>query len=327
MPSVPIEGGKTAFRSLLWWCWKNFQILARSHLSHFFALFLGVAVVIREWDHLIPIAKFEHFPSRYEVLIVVLTLGTIGGAFWEFFGNKLSMAPQETRFVAAMRTLLIELEKFTYSRGSQTLTPEERLIAFTDGFIAATSEAMCGKKTVHAGFMWHPKDTSVLKLSNWSKDSDYSKDLEIPIPESDEDVTGPAGRAYKKLKVVYMPLRRWQLSWPLDLVQNGKERYKSKSPCEGWVDAPNSPQDLRSVLCLPVALHTGTKQRQSFGVLNYSTRSLDPFVDRDFMMGECFSSILAQATAAAQMQKEAAQRKDTENKPTKGGDIAQTAQH
>src|SRR5688500_1458111 len=61
MPSVPIEGGKTAFRSLLWWCWKNFQILARSHLSHFFALFLGVAVVIREWEHLVPIAKFEHF--------------------------------------------------------------------------------------------------------------------------------------------------------------------------------------------------------------------------------------------------------------------------
>ena len=326
MPNLPIEGGKIAFRYLLWWCWKNLQILVRSHLSHVFALCLGVLVVIREFDVLWPIAKLQHFPDNEQMLIVILTLGTIGGAIWEFFGNKLSMAPQETRFVAAMRTLLIELEKFTYNRGPQSKTPEERLVDFTDGFIAATSEAMCGKKTVHAGFMWRPKDASVLRLNNWSKDSDYSKDLEIPIPESDEDVTGPAGRAYKKLKVVYMPLRRWELSWPLDLVQNGRERYKSKSPCEGWVDAPNSPQDLRSVLCLPVALHTGTKQRQSFGVLNYSTRSLDPFVDRDFMMGECFSSILAQATAAAQMQKDVAQRRDTETRPTtKGGDVAPTA--
>lgn len=313
MPNIPIAGGQTAFRSLLWWCWKNFQILVRSHLSHVFALCLGVLVVIREFDVLWPIAKFQHFPGREEMLIVILTLGTIGGALWEFFGNKLSMAPQETRFVATTRKLLIELEKFTYGRGPQNKTPEERLVDFTDGFIAATSEAMCGKKTVHAGLMWNPKGTNILKLSNWSKDSDYPKDLEIPIPDSDEDVTGPAGRAYKKLKVVYMPLRRWQLSWPLDLVQNGKERYKSKSACEGWVADPNNPQDLRSVLCLPVALHTGTKERQKFGVLNYSTRSLDPFVDRDFMMGECFSSILAQATAAAQMQKDVAQKKDSGN--------------
>src|SRR5437879_2959989 len=102
-PTVPIEGGKTAFRSLLWWCWKNFQILVRSHLSHVFALGLGLLVVIREFDVLWPIAKLQHFPGKEEMLIVILTLGTIGGAFWEFFGNKLSMAPQETRFVAAMR--------------------------------------------------------------------------------------------------------------------------------------------------------------------------------------------------------------------------------
>jgi hypothetical protein len=324
MPKMPIEGGKTAFRSLLWWCWKNFQILARSHLSHFFAFFLGVAVVIREWDHLVPIVKLEHLPNRYEVLIVVLTLGTIGGAFWEFFGNKLSMGPQETKFVAAMRKLLIELEQFTYNRGPQTTTPDNRLIAFIDGFIDATAEAMCGNKTVHAGFMWNPKDTTILKLSHRSKGSDYPKELEIPIVDSDEDVTGPAGRAYKKTKVVYMPLRRWELSWPLDLVQNGKERYKSKSPCEGWVDAPGNPQRLRSVLCLPVALHTGGKERQSFGVLNYSTRSLDPFVDRDFMMGECFSSILALATAAAQMEKDATEKKKSEI--VKGGEIAPPAQ-
>jgi len=79
--------------------------------------------------------KFERFPNRYEVLIVVLTLGTIGGAFWEFFGNKLSMGPQETRFVAAMRKLLIELEQFTYSRGPQTTAPEDRLIA-SDGKVS-----------------------------------------------------------------------------------------------------------------------------------------------------------------------------------------------
>lgn len=302
-----ISGGKTFLRSLIWWCWKNFQILVRSHLSHLFALSLGILVLIREWDVLIPMARFQHSPNKGEVLILVLTLGTIAGALWEFFGNKLSTAPQEVRFIAAMRTLLIELEQFTYGVKNDGKSPQDRLVEFTNGFIAATCKALCGKKTVHAGFMWTPEGSSDLELSNWSRESDYPKELKIPIPKDDNDVTGPAGRAHQKLKVVYMPVKKWKLSWPLTLVVNGKERYKALNPCEGWVDAPGKVQDFRSILCLPVAVHLGNVQRQIFGVLNYSTRAFDPFVDRDFMMGECFSSVLAQATAAAQRQKDAQQ--------------------
>jgi hypothetical protein len=297
---------KNVVRSLIWAFWKNTQILVRSYLSHIFALGLGILVLIREWDVLVPIVTFRHPPNRLEVLILVLIVGTIGGALWEFFGNKLSMAPQETRFVNAMRMLLIELEKFTYGSVDENKTPQERLIEFTDGFIAATCKAMCGKKTVHAGLMYKPaEDSTFLKLSNWSKKSGYSENLEVPIPASDDDWTGPAGRAYQKRKVVYMPLKRWKLYWPLELAQKGKERYRSENMFEGWKDAPGEPQKLRSVLSLPVAVHVETQKRKPFGVLNYSTRSFDPFVNRDFMMGECFSSILAQATAAAQKQNDA----------------------
>ncbi|HBB95560.1 MAG TPA: hypothetical protein DC054_09225 [Blastocatellia bacterium] len=293
---------KTLFRYLLWGFWKNIQILARSHLSHIFALGLGVLVLIREWDALVPIVSFRHPPNRLEVLILILTVGTIGGALWEFFGNKLSMGPQETRFVAAMRVLLIELEKFTYGSVNGAKTTDQRLVDFTNSFIDTSCNAMCGKKTVHAGFMWNP-DGSFLKLSNWSRESDYSENLKVPIPKTEDESTGPAGRAYQKRKVVYMPLKRWKLSWALDLAKKGRERYKSDKWYEGWQDAPDKPQKLRSVLCLPVGVHVDTEDRQLVGVLNYSTRSFDPFVNRDFMMGECFSSILAQATAAAQRQK------------------------
>jgi len=305
-------------RYLLWGVWKNMQILVRSHLSHIFALGLGVLILIREWDVIVPIVTFRHSPNRFDVLILVLTVGTIGGALWEFFGNKLSMAPQETRFVAAMRVLLIELEKFTYGSVNGSKTPDQRLIEFTNSFIDATCNAMCGKKTVHAGFMWKAEGETFLKLCNWSRESDYSKDLTVPIPKTDDDSTGPAGRAYQKLKVVYMPLKRWKLSWVLDLAQKGRERYRSDKWYEGWQDAPGKPQKLRSVLCLPVAVHVGTEDRQLLGVLNYSTRSFDPFVNRDFMMGECFSSILAQATAAAQRQNDAGVVKGTRSEGISG---------
>lgn len=307
---ISTTSGSRYLKSFVWWLWKNLQILVRSHLSHVFAFILGILVLIREWHVLFPLIRFEHLPNSEELLILIVTLGTIAGALWEFFGNKLSTTPQEVRFVATIRALLIELEKFTYGT-SKDKSPKERLSQFTDSFLDATCEAMCGKKLINGAFMWQPPDSDHLALINKSSNAKYLMDLEIPLPTSTEsDITGPAGIAHTQTRVVYMPLKRWKLSWPMRLVKNGKERYETLDPCYGWVKGTQEMERCTSVLCLPVAVYLGPKKREAFGVLNYSTRSLDPFVDRDYMMGECFASILAQATAAAQREKfEAEQHK------------------
>lgn len=67
-------------------------------------------------------------------------------------------------------------------------------------------------------------------------------------------------------------------------------------PIQAWIDDPEPErQDFSSMLCAPVGKDRDGKTR--YGVLEYTTTAKDPFADRDFMMAECFASILSQAAA------------------------------
>lgn len=309
---MDIGGGKYLYY-FLWFSWKNIQALARTHLSHGFALLLGVLVAFREWPELKAIWVNGRIASWFDVLIIVLTLATIGAAIWEFFGNKLTTSPQEIRFVRSIRLLLYELEKFAHGKDVESNT-QERLDHFIQLFLDVTSETLCGKKEVASGLMLEIPNTNDLELIQSSTRAVYPGHLRIPIrPLEDTSSTGPAGVAFDQLRIVYMPFKKWKLGWPFRLFQNGRARYEPSEPHEGWIEAESKDKEnFTSVLCLPVAIYERRGTKQAFGVLNYSTRKLDPFVSRDFIMGECFSSILAQAFAIAKAEADAIAKAEAE---------------
>lgn len=249
------------------------------------------------------------FFSKVEFLIVTITLITILAAIWELVGNKLTTSPQEIRFVTAMRSLLPSLQKLTYGEDREP-DLEKRLNGFLEGFLEVTSKTLCGKTQVDAGFMREIPNQKKLELHKSSKLADYPPELFIPVPdlasttmpdsegveEEKEDGPGPAGVAYARLQTVYMPFKRLKRAWPFQLIGR---RYEPSEPSEGWIPAVlPSYEKFCSVLCSPVAVYRKKNSKRPFGVLNYSTRARDPFVDRDFAMSECFSNILAQAMEA-----------------------------
>lgn len=247
------------------------------------------------------------FFARVEFLIITITIITILAAAWELLGNKLTTSPQEIRFVTAMRSLLPSLQKLTYGEDNEQ-DLEKRLDNFLEGFLEVTSKTLCGKTQVDAGFMREVPKQKMLQLHKSSKVANYPPELFIPVPDlavtpaEEVDSTeerkgpGPAGVAYARLRTVYMPFKRLKRAWPFQLVGR---RYEPSEPSEGWIPA-ELPRYERfcSVLCSPVAVYRKANMKRPFGVLNYSTKARDPFVDRDFAMSECFSSILAQAMEA-----------------------------
>jgi hypothetical protein len=231
-------------------------------------------------------------------LILVVTLLTLASAAWDFWGDKLTTSMQEVRFLGAMRLLLNQLEKFTFGEDREK-DVGKRLDAFMADFLEVTCTTLCGKRRVDGGFMQLKSENDrELTLVASSRSAFYDKGLRVPLPQAGKD-TGPAGVAYANLNIVYMPFKLWKLGWPFRLFRNGKERYEPSNPTFGWIASPPENEQFRSVLCMPVAIYADKDKKEPWGVLNYSTLALDPFVDRDFMMGECFASILAQAFAVA----------------------------
>jgi hypothetical protein len=237
------------------------------------------------------------FLGRVEFLIFTITVITVLAAGWELVGNKLTTSPQEIRFLTAMQLLLSALQKLTYGEDRDL---EKRLDEFLKDFLEVTSKTLCGKTPVDAGFMGKVPRQDRLELLKSSSGAKYPPALMIPLVDTKErdnaGKTGPAGVAYDRSETVYMPFKHLKRAWPIQLLG---ESYEPSDPAEGWVSA-SSPEFERfcSVLCSPVAVYSQANKKFRFGVLNYSTKVRDPFVDRDFAMSECFSNILAQAMEA-----------------------------
>lgn len=287
-----------------WFLKKNIQVFIRKHTSLVLALILTLGVIYREREELMGMGKFEHLPTRFEYFVLILTILTVCAAIWEFKGNKLTTSPQEERFLEGMRYLLVELEKFAYGQDVKTEDVDARLARFIQGFLEITCNALCGKKKIDGGLMVRLSDKKLVLLYN-SKRANYQKGLEIPIPGKDCSTVSPAGEtlADDGPYLTYMPKKNKKRAWVFQS-DDLQERYKALRSIVGWVDTVKPEyQDFRSVLCIPVAVYQKEEEKLPFGVLNYSTRVRDPFVDRDFMMAECFASILAQAFAVAQKQR------------------------
>lgn len=241
--------------------------------------------------------------SLFRTLILSLTLATIFAALWELKGNKLTTSPQEIRFVSGMLLLLSEFERFAWGKDRGDLDP--RLDEFVESFLKITCSTLCGNKKVHGALMLEVKGSNAVRLVKKTKGSNYPEELIIPTPGKDASGEfGPAGFSYESMRIVYMPVKRWKLGWPFKLMREGSvDRYEPFEATHGWIPAPNPDlENFRSVLCVPVAVYEDSTTRQAFGVLNYSTFAFDPFVDRDFIMAECFASILGQAFAVAQIE-------------------------
>lgn len=276
-----------------WIIWKSLQVFVRKHLSHVLAISLALLVFFREGPELLPLGLK---PTWW--LILFGTVATIAAALWEIYGNKLSTSPQEVRFLATMRLMLFELEKFSHEMITEP-NLDARVDRFITDFLDFTTATLCGHKRVDGCLMVEVPGKNVLTIYKSSRDAKYPepKKWEIPIPTDGTIRTGPAGIAYQHLKIVYVPIKSWGWGCPFELKGrgNGEEVYEPLGPYYGWVEAPaRELEQFTSILCVPVAVHTQAGERRALGVLNYSTDSFDPFIDRDFLMGECFSSILAQ---------------------------------
>jgi hypothetical protein len=289
-------GGNNFLRLTLWIIRKRIQTMIRMHLSHILALFLGVLVVYRERRELGGMLSAEHKLGAEDWLILGVTGATLLATLWELWGNKMPTSPQEKRFPSGMKMLLFQLEKFAHGIDREP-DVSKRLEKFIDQFLTITSETLCGNKKVSAGLMVPLADGKMLTLIKATERSNYPLKLEIPVPDVDGNPeTGPAGIAYGQTTIVYVPYKRWKLGLPFRV---RGDRYEPAGVTEGWITADPKLEQFRSVLCLPVAIYKRQGKKYPFAVLNYSTSALDPFMHRDFIMGECFSSILAQAFAIA----------------------------
>jgi hypothetical protein len=220
-------------------------------------------------------------------LILILTIGTIAAAAWEFWGNKLTTSPQEVRFVNGMVQLIRELEKFCYlSDPRKQKTFEDFLTAFLN----IARDSLCGKYDVAADFMLPAKDSLII-----AKRAGYPQDAPtlgpLSLDPKDPDRLSAATLAFHQTKLIYLPDIDWREAWILDRVED--EQYKLAAPQKAWIKRQD--EKFHSVLCIPVDGQTPDGSRKKLGVLNFTTAARDPFVNRDFIMAECFAGILSQA--------------------------------
>jgi len=276
-------GSDKFFRLAFWLYRERVRTLARESLLKALALVLAVFAFIREWPELRSMVQTGNL-RRIEILFLFIIVATFSAALWELFGNQRKTSPQEIRFVTAMRLLLSELEKFSYGKDREfDLT--KRLDNFVADFLEVTSVALGGSDQIDAALM--VPDGDMLRLIKRSKRAMYPEEVQIPVSE---EPTGLADGAFLLQQIVYMPSKRLNLSLPFKF--------------DGLSYAPSDPipinpslmelETYRSTLCFPVASYESRNEKRRFGVLCFSSNRSDAFVSRDFIMGECFSSILAQ---------------------------------
>lgn len=279
---------------------KKLQIFIRSHLSHTLALLLAVSVLLRELPEVS--GKFFH-PGEmrpWDIFIISITAVTVIAALWEFGGNKLATSPQEIRFVLGIRWLLARLEKFKREiEGGDYADTSKKLDDFFDFFLKVTSNTLCGKKDVDAGLMLYQESEGKLALHKYTPGAIYQDDLKIPIGTHVTDARkGPAANSFESGLVAYMPKKAKRIGILLEAKEG--EEYRLVKIFRGWYQSQSErEEEFCAVLSIPITIYAKEREKSNYGVLNYTTVKGDPFVPRDYIMAECFASILAQAIYAA----------------------------
>jgi len=267
--------------------------------------------------------------TPFQGLILSATVLTFGAAAWEFLGNKLTTSAQEIRFQQGTDELLKELrDLWGVVQNKRTLghqAVEEKWESFTDNFLDIAANIFSVRhfgwnSKAHSGLMVKDPDNQSLILKKFSTGAGYKPGLKIPIPyDNNYEESGPAALAFKEKTLVYVPkvyvpkkerehpknawpfCREWKTSRRKQQPEREEfyERpaahldegfyYKAGNPQPCWKPSAEQEQEkFRTVLCIPIP---------SLGVLNFSTKRRDPFIDRDFFMAECLAAFLAQANA------------------------------
>jgi hypothetical protein len=237
------------------------------------------------------------------LFILALVTGTLVAAFWERSPTKLATSPQEVGFVSAMRSLLLELESMLFAGKISKEQAQKKFDEFMKGFLRFTSKTICAHRKVDAGFLVkHPGE--ILKRNYISDTACFPIGFELPIPRNiaEESRRGPGALSCFRGKLVYTPsVKKYKEAWVISMNKADGEYALDGQPVTSWVKAAKpEEEDFSSLLCLPVGLDENGQTR--YGVLELSTKAKDEFIDRDFLMAECFASILTLAagiTAAA----------------------------
>lgn len=279
---------------LPWFAKKKWQLLTYTHLSRYVALLLTCLVLFRERDALWAMLSEPRWPSgAVEWLVVICAAGTAYAFYIELFEKRRAVSPQELRFQKAVHMLTDEFVGLVKIEGnSQEI--ENCFDSFASRLleIAALAFSLPHKPRVDAGLMVKDPEDETLKLVKWSSDAQYDQNLVLGIPVDNKfDLSGPAAMSFALNCLVYVPRKRGR-AWPLRQDQSEIHTYWPLSPCRCWVSSQKPEQEaFETVICVPV---------QGIGVLNFSTREKDAFVNRDFSMAQYFANLLGQAAAVVQ---------------------------
>jgi hypothetical protein len=304
-----IRGARQFKEYSRWLRKKQRQIYIRTKLSHHLAILLAIMVVARETPELM--VKFGWEPPALNIgwpwlwpwlwlgVVLVVTAATIFAAVSESVGKNMKISHQELLFLYGMGTLLEQLQKLMCTKGD-TRRPDIRLREFSKVAMNVVSEVFSVPGDSEAGLMVKLSNERAIRLTEFSREAKYREKLTVPLPPDSGDIedpgsTGPAGIAFSRLRTVSVP-EKGESVWSFKRERAANEDwYEAFAPDTCWVDAGEAFENFKSVLSVPIAALRVGDSAQKFGVLNISTTAKDPFVDRDFMMAECFAGVLAAA--------------------------------
>jgi len=324
--SFKTESIRRTLFSFTWWCKKSIITFTRRHLSTFLALLLVVLSIGREiaehygwpaefdsWVHVVAGGYgLQFLPSFiawiWRPFIFLLALLTVAAAIWEVKGNRLATTPQEVRFIAGTHKLLQEINLFgaNLARANNKKEAELALQKFLSQLLIISSGVLCGKHSVDVSLMLYDQDQNALILdknnlyqSDSSRKYRYPDYLLIPLGPKDEGQIGPAEAAFtRKEFIAHMPKKKNRIG--LLYLRKEEEKYIFEDFFSGWYPSPDgsSTENFRSVLSVPVRTFLDNSQYEMLGVLNFTTRTRDLFVDRDYIMASCFASFAFETMAA-----------------------------
>lgn len=322
---------------------KRRQVWIRHHLSGTLSSILAIVVLAREAADLIPrwrerwpafLYHWRHYtwptgttPAQdwisqaglnvqdmsvmilpllfFSVFVVAIVTATLIAAIWDRSPSKLATSPQEVNFVYGMQSLLSELEFMRFAGKMSRVDAQKSFNDFVKVFLWSASKTLCAHVTTDAGLFMKRPGENILERTHTSDRAPFPLHFTLKIPSDGvpEEKCGPGGVCFHRGRLVYMPsVKKLKEAWVL-------QREKGIYDVDGmplqdcWVkaDKPHE-ENFSSILCAPVGLKQDGKTR--YGVLEFATKAKDQFVDKDFMMAECFASVLSQAIAIAEANSE-----------------------
>lgn len=283
---------------------KNLSIFLRSHLSNILAVSLAILTIIREvldiFFHDLIHNEELWVKNSLTALIIILIIGTIGSVIWEYKGKKLEVSQQEKQFAVGMRELLLELERLK-RRIDKSKDPDKVDKLFNDFveiFLKTSRKSLCGDQEVNVGLMLHDSEEKALALTH-STYGDEFPEIYIKLKETEKHKKGPAQKAFEERMLAHMPDKSQQIGWLYDEEEEEK-KFRFGNFFVGWFEPPpaNS-KHFVSVISIPITSYANPESEAAHGVLNFTTQKKDYFIPRDYLMGYCFASIIAQAIDAA----------------------------